>query len=282
MKWKLAKEKLDRKWNKEATKKKQQRRRMNEINSEKNKLAYKKQSALLKNLARIKWTYYQENYTWKVGEIRENFSTSTTNKWDKHKNENKIFSCKMMTKTSITFSRLLEKNFGLKLNPTIKMNYLRKTATFFSKITKKEIEEVLHKNRPKYCLDCYGLNYKFLRKMSDPLAAYLEQLLHRCITKSFLPDALKIAKVVPLQNEGDKHEPTNHRPISLLQTIGKFLTNWSIKSWYSSSITSTFWVINSSVFGTNGAQLMLLLHWWKQFVNYEQTELMRLGADFLT
>ena len=57
--------------------------------------------------------------------------------------------------------------------------------------------------------------------MSNPLATYLEHLLHRCIIKSDFPDALKIAKVVPLQNEGDKHEPTNHRPISLLPTIGK-------------------------------------------------------------
>ena len=36
-------------------------------------------------------------------------------------------------------SRVLGKNFRLKLNPTIKLNYHRKTSTlsFFSKITKK-------------------------------------------------------------------------------------------------------------------------------------------------
>ena len=57
--------------------------------------------------------------------------------------------------------------------------------------------------------------------MSDPLASCLERLFHRCIIKSYFPDALKIAKVVPLHKEGDKHEPTNYRPISLLPTIGK-------------------------------------------------------------
>ena len=57
--------------------------------------------------------------------------------------------------------------------------------------------------------------------MSDPLASCLERLFHRCIIKSYFPDALKIAKVVPLHKEGDKHEPTNYRPTSLLPTIGK-------------------------------------------------------------
>ena len=45
--------------------------------------------------------------------------------------------------------------------------------------------------------------------MSDPLATCLEQLFHKCIIKSYFPDALKIAKVVPLYKEDDKHEPTN-------------------------------------------------------------------------
>ena len=57
--------------------------------------------------------------------------------------------------------------------------------------------------------------------MSDPLASCLERLFHRCIIRSYFPDALKIAKVVPLHKEGDKHKPTNYRPISLLPTIGK-------------------------------------------------------------
>ena len=122
-------------------------------------------------------------------------------------------------------------SIGKKLSSEIEPNNKTKlppkniNSFFFSKIIKKEIEEVLHKIRPKYCLDCYGLNYIFLKKMSDPLASCLERLFHRCIIKSYFPDASKIAKVVPLHKEGDKHEPTNYRPISLLPTIGKILRN---------------------------------------------------------
>ena len=42
--------------------------------------------------------------------------------------------------------------------------------------------------------------------MSDPLATCLEQWFYRRIIKSYFPDALKNAKVVPLHKEGDKHE----------------------------------------------------------------------------
>ena len=46
---------------KETTKKKQLRRKMNEMNSEEDKLANKKQNNLVKNLVRKKgWTFYQE------------------------------------------------------------------------------------------------------------------------------------------------------------------------------------------------------------------------------
>ena len=54
--------------------------------------------------------------------------------------------------------------------------------------------------------------------MSD-LATYFEQLFHRCIKKNYFPNALKIAKVVPVHKQVDELEPTNHRPISLLPTI---------------------------------------------------------------
>ena len=63
-----------------TTKNKQLSRKTNEINSEENKLAYKKQSALVKKLVRKKdGPSIKKNYTWKVGKIQEKFSTSTTN-----------------------------------------------------------------------------------------------------------------------------------------------------------------------------------------------------------
>ena len=170
---------------------------MNEVNSEENKFAYKKQSNLVKNLVRKKrWTFCQEKlHVESTQNTRGFFNIYNELMGKSQKPEQDFFTKKTMLKSS----RVLEKKFRLKLNPTIKLNYLRKTANFFfSKTIKKKIEEVLQKNRPKYCLDCYGLNYILLKKMSDPLATCLEQLFLKCIIKSYFPDALKIAKLVPL------------------------------------------------------------------------------------
>ena len=75
------------------------------------------------------------------------------------------------------------KKLSSETEPNNKIKLLPKNSNsfFFSKITKKEIEEVLKKNRHKKCLDCYGVNCIFLKKMSDPLATCFEQLFHRRI-----------------------------------------------------------------------------------------------------
>ena len=118
--------------------------------------------------------------------------------------------------------------------------------------------------------------------MYDLLATFLEQLFHRCIIKSYFPDALNVAKVVLLHKEGDKHEPTNYRPFSLQPTIGKFFE----KLIYNRLVYFPYrhHILREKQFGflRKRAQLVPLLHWWKRSVNYGQTEQMCLVALFLT
>ena len=65
------------------------------------------------------------------------------------------------------------------------------------------------------------MNYFFIRKVSDCLAAPLQILFNRCIELGQYPESLKIAKVIPFFKNGNKHEPPNFRPISLLPIKGK-------------------------------------------------------------
>ena len=55
---------------------------------------------------------------------------------------------------------------------------------------------------------------------------FVHPFLHVCnisFSKGVFPDALKIARVIPLFKSGDKHVFTNYRPVSLLPQFSKIL-----------------------------------------------------------
>ena len=73
----------------------------------------------------------------------------------------------------------------------------------------------------KFSLDCYNLNYFFIKKVSDCLTAPLQLLFNRCIELGQYPEILKIPNVIPLFKNKNKDDPPNFRPNSLLRIMGK-------------------------------------------------------------
>ena len=53
--------------------------------------------------------------------------------------------------------------------------------------------------------------------ISEPLSI----LVNQAFSLGVFPDSLKIAKVVPIYKSGDKRNPSNYRPISLLMCFSK-------------------------------------------------------------
>ena len=53
--------------------------------------------------------------------------------------------------------------------------------------------------------------------ISEPLAV----LVNKAFSLGIFLDSLKIAEVVPIYKSGDKHNPSNYRPISLLTCFSK-------------------------------------------------------------
>ena len=46
-------------------------------------------------------------------------------------------------------------------------------------------------------------------------------MINVCFNKGIFPDILKVASVIPIHNKGEKLDPNNYRPISLLSNISK-------------------------------------------------------------
>ena len=58
-----------------------------------------------------------------------------------------------------------------------------------------------------------------ISSIADPLA----HIFNASILSGVFPEQMKIAKVIPLFKKGDKLDPSNYRPISLLSTLSKIL-----------------------------------------------------------
>ena len=55
-----------------------------------------------------------------------------------------------------------------------------------------------------------------------PALNYLLRIYNFCITNSYVPNALKLAKFIPLpKKEKDEKLPTNYCPVSVLRSLGK-------------------------------------------------------------
>ena len=66
-----------------------------------------------------------------------------------------------------------------------------------------------------------GLDGKILRLSAPFIAETLTYIHNLCIDKNTFPQVFKEAKVIPLFKSGDKSDPSNFRPISILPILSK-------------------------------------------------------------
>ena len=92
---------------------------------------------------------------------------------------------------------------------------------FLRWISENDAKYAINNCENKFSLDCYYLNYFSIKKVSDCLTAPLQLMLNRCIELGQYPENLENAKVIPFFKNGNKDDPSNFRPISLLPIIGK-------------------------------------------------------------
>ncbi len=66
-----------------------------------------------------------------------------------------------------------------------------------------------------------GISPRVLKAAIKPLSVIIAKLINKSFAHGCFPDKLKVAKVSPIFKTGDRTDPGNYRPISVLPTISK-------------------------------------------------------------
>ena len=66
-----------------------------------------------------------------------------------------------------------------------------------------------------------GIDSRILKLSAPVITDTLTYIFNLCIDKNHFPSAFKKAKVIPIYKTGDKSDPTNYRPISIISILSK-------------------------------------------------------------
>ncbi|RVE41742.1 hypothetical protein evm_013606 [Chilo suppressalis] len=69
--------------------------------------------------------------------------------------------------------------------------------------------------------DLWGISTYIIKPIITVIAPQLAIIFNKCIDEGVFPDLMKCAKVIPLFKAGDKSDPSNFRPISVLPALSK-------------------------------------------------------------
>lgn len=110
-------------------------------------------------------------------------------------------------------------------NQTTKQNAKSKIPTQeqfrFKKINPTQLKSVLKNNHFK--LDPNGIPGTLYKDMNDIYINFATKIFNKAITEGKFPNILKTAKVTPIFKKGDKTNPNNYRPISMLYGLSKII-----------------------------------------------------------
>jgi len=93
----------------------------------------------------------------------------------------------------------------------------------FHKISRKELLDIIESIVPKASCGYDLLSNRMLKKEKVRFCNLTLNLINETVVNRTFPDALKIAKVIPIFKKGDKQNLNNYRPISLLPVLSKIV-----------------------------------------------------------
>ncbi len=82
-----------------------------------------------------------------------------------------------------------------------------------------EILKILQMCKNKRSTGNDGISLLLLKQLGEDITLLIANLINMSLTQGIVPDATKIAKVIPIYKAKSKEDFTNYRPISLLSNI---------------------------------------------------------------
>ena len=110
--------------------------------------------------------------------------------------------------------------------PAFHLKTNQKLETF--QITEQEVYDIISTLNINKASGPKFISYRLLKSVAKSLTV----LFNRLIIEEIFPDSWKFSYVIPIPKKGDANDPSNHRPISLLNPLGKVMERLVFKHIY--------------------------------------------------
>lgn len=96
-------------------------------------------------------------------------------------------------------------------------------SMFLNVVEEKEVLNIVKKCKSKKSTDCNDIDMSLVKQVIEGIAKPLTHICNLSFQTGTFPNQMKIAKVIPMYKNGNKHHFTNYRPVSLLPQFSKIL-----------------------------------------------------------
>ena len=91
----------------------------------------------------------------------------------------------------------------------------------FLHVDKESVVKVIQNLKPKGSFGSDRISNKLLKLIQNEISDALTLIFNQCVSQNIFPDALKVAKVIPLYKKSEEYILDNYRPVSILPSISK-------------------------------------------------------------